>query len=250
VPFLTRRLASSLPLAAVLSALLALSACATPSYPSRAVTGLFTSLPILWRESDRIADLLQSDQRPHWALPVLARGGAVHPLDRLAGASGKAALAGIGVLVMAQPRPLAPDENLALDAWVRRGGRLLLFADPMLTSESAFPLGDPRRQQDIALLSPILSRWGLQLHFDEDQALGDRIVTAFGAAFPVNLGGSLEITRGGGNCRIEPGKLAALCTIGRGRVLIVADAALLEAGSPDDSALRVQALARLLEVLG
>ena len=65
--------------------------------------------------------------------------------------------------MMIQPRPLSPQENVALDNWVAAGGRLLLFADPALTEDSAFAIGDRRRPQDVVLLSPILARWGLEL---------------------------------------------------------------------------------------
>ena len=132
------------------------------------------------------------------------------------------------LLVMAQPRPLSPQENVALDRWVRGGGHLLLFADPMLTADSLFALGDRRRPQDVVLLSPILTRWGLELTFDEDQPAGEQLADWEGTNLPVNLPGKFVLQGKSRMCRLLADGLAARCTIGKGRVLALADAALLE----------------------
>ncbi len=207
--------------------------------------GLFTSLPILWRESADIRGLLNSDGPPHWALAVLKRRGSVQPLDSLALPDGKPAMAGASLLVMAQPRPLSPQENVALDTWVRRGGRVLLFADPMLTVDSAYALGDKRRPQDIVLLSPILVRWGLELSFDEEQPAGEHMADWAGRSMPVDLPGQFVLLGNAGNCRLLAGGLGARCSVGKGQVLALADAALLE----DRSADAAEASASLLEQL-
>lgn len=188
--------------------------------------GLFTSLPILWSESESVGAMLSSPDQPHWARAVLERRGKLVALDTLLD------LSRTRRLVIAQPRPLSPEENVALDRWVRGGGRLLLFADPMLTQESAFPLGDRRRPQDIALLSPILARWGLELRFDESQEAAAR--ENAGEGIPVNLPGMLSTIPGGADahCAIGPEGLIARCKIAQGQALVVADAALLE---PEDA---------------
>lgn len=207
--------------------------------------GLFTSLPILWPETADVAGLLDADAPPHWALAVLAARGRVEPLDTLAGKDGTLPLPVGAILVMAQPRPLSPAENVALDAWVRTGGRVLLFADPMLTGHSAFALGDRRRPQDVVMLSPILRHWGLELRFDESQPAGEREVELLGARVPVNLPGHLAALPNG-RCAIEGGGLAARCRIGAGEVLCVADAALFENGTNGDDAPRREALMAIL----
>ena len=206
--------------------------------------GLFTSLPILWRESDDIASMIKSDAPKHWAIPVLEARGPIRPLDRLAQVP-----ADVRLIVMAQPRPLAPDENVALDRWVRAGGHLLLFADPMLTADSAYALGDKRRPQEIALLSPILTRWGLRLEFDEDQPEGERQAVVLGESLPINLSGQFVLAAGARPCELLASGLAARCRIGRGSVFAVADAALFETAQ-DDGAQRSAALARLLDEAG
>jgi hypothetical protein len=207
--------------------------------------GLFTSLPILWPETEGVAGLLDADAPPHWALAVLAAQGRVVPLDTLAGKDGKLPLPAGAILVMAQPRPLSPAENVALDDWVRAGGRVLLFADPMLTGHSAFALGDRRRPQDVVMLSPILTRWGLELRFDESQPAGEREVALLGTRLPVNLPGHLAVLPNG-RCVTEADGLAAHCRVGAGEVLCIADAALLEMGTNGDDAPRREALSAIL----
>ncbi|MFP5396572.1 MAG: ABC transporter [Alphaproteobacteria bacterium] len=188
---------------------------------------LFTTLPILWADSPDLAASLSPRAQSHWARDLLAERGAIEPLDLLTDDS----LRGTRRLLMAQPRVLTPQENVELDNWVREGGRLLLLADPALTEDSAFPLGDPRRPQAIVLLSPILSRWGLELRFDDRQSLGRHARDVMGVAIPVNLPGQL-VTRGQDNCRLWGEGLAATCAVGKGRIVVVADAAALERDDP------------------
>jgi hypothetical protein len=120
------------------------------------------------------------------------------------------------------------EENVALDGWVRAGGKALVFADPMLTQDSVFALGDKRRPQDVVLISPILGRWGLELRFDETQSAGLRKNAGEGVL--VSLPGQFASRPGGvdARCAIGPEGLIARCRIGKGRVLLVADAAVLE----------------------
>lgn len=198
----------------------------------REPVGLFTSLPILWNEAPDVAGLLNPDETPHWARALLRRRGRVEALDTLAGPDGPGRLAALRRLVIAQPRPLGPAENVALDNWVRGGGHLLLLADPALTEESAFPVGDPRRPQAVVLLSPILSHWGLDLQITEGQSYGERPAEVMGANVPVNLPGHFA-TRGQNNCRLWGQGMAVTCAVGQGRVVALADAAVLERDDPD-----------------
>lgn len=206
--------------------------------------GLFTTLPILWNESADVAGLLDRRQEPHWARAELARRGPIAALDTLGGPDGPGQLARLRRLVIAQPRPLGPAENVALDDWVRGGGQLLLLADPALTAESAFAVGDPRRPQAVVLLSPILKRWGLELRFDDGQPFGERRVDVLGTLVPTNLAGHWA-GQGQGHCRLWADGLAVTCAIGQGRVVALADAAVLDADDPDGA--RRKALAMLLD---
>ncbi len=202
--------------------------------------GLFTSLPILWSDSPDLGAELRSDHAPHWARGVIEQRGAIEPLDMLTSPM----LPRLRRLVIAQSRPLGPAENVALDDWVRGGGHLLLLADPALTQDSQFQLGDPRRPQAVALLSPILGRWELDLLFDDSQQMGEGSAEVLGVATPVNLPGRFA-TRGQANCKLWAQGLAVTCSIGKGRVVALADAAVLEQGDP--SGQRPKAFAALLD---
>ena len=210
---------------------------APPPLSQRPPLGLFTSLPIWWDEAEDMATRFSARADPHWARAVLEEAHRVVLLDTLLTPQGFADL------VMAQPRPLEPQENVALDGWVRGGGHLLLFADPMLTWESRFALGDRRRPQDTVLLSPVLAHWGLALRFDPDQP--DEARESMGTGLPVHLAGELVAVPGGdGACQIERDRLIAECRVGKGLALIVADCAVLEPAEP--SSVRARTLHALM----
>lgn len=261
-------------LVTILAGALALAACGDSVAPrSGRPIGLYTSLPIVWGESGDIRELLASERPRHWALAALSSAGPVIPLDALADGTGSLPLPRDALLVLAQPRPLGPQENVALDHWVRAGGRVLLFADPMLTAPTGYALGDPRRPQDTVLLSPILSRWGLRLEFDEMQPSGERRVETALGAIPANLPGRFRVPgnfgengekqgrepftgnsgikgKAGdapGTCMLEAEGLIARCRVEKGRVLAVSDASILEdSDDPDKLTHRRKALAALI----
>jgi hypothetical protein len=218
------------PLLSLLAA--ALTLLLTPGVSAaepRDKVGLFTTLPLYWREADGISELVGPEASPPWVRMVIERDYELVPLDVLAGEG--AILNGLDRLLLAQPRTLSPAENVALDAWVRQGGHLLLFADPLLTGGSRYQLGDKRRPQDVALLSPILSHWGLRLRFDEDQPAGERLATLDDLVVPIDAAGRfsyLPADEPDTACTPRSGGLIAECTIGKGRALIVADAALFD----------------------
>lgn len=232
---------------------LALAGCggkAAPS-PKRTTIGLYSSLPIAWTEGADVRDLIAGKQPGSWVLPTLRDRGRVVLLDTLATDQGALPLPMTALLVLAQPRALTARENVALDAWVQAGGHVLMFADPMLTAPSSFALGDPRRPQDTALLSPILARWGLRLEFDEGQPVAERSVPSSWGDVPVNLAGRFRLLGKAGDavakCRLEADGLIAQCSAGRGGVIAIADAALLEnQGNSADIPAREGVLDRLL----
>lgn len=203
-----------------------------------------TSLPILWAEEPSIGAMLgKGEAPPHWARAMLEARGQIYPLDRIANET----LRGVDLAVLAQPRPLAPEEMVALDRWVRGGGRLLLFADPMLTAHSIFPLGDPRRPQAIAMVDALLAHWGLDLGYDDEAAEGEKVVRAGGIDLPVNLPGSLKAS--GKRCTVDGSGLIATCRVGQGLAVVVADAALFESEGPEAPEPRKSALFALLDLV-
>jgi|GEM_PF-443946 len=197
-------------------------------YGEQSTIGLMGTIPIYWGEVAGFDELVTGEAPSHWARDVLERRAQLAPLDYLS----DEALAPYRHLLLAQPRGLSGEENVALDAWVREGGRLLLFADPWMTGESRFHIGDRRRPQDVTLLSPILARWGLELMMDATQEKGPDVVDRADGLLPVNMFGVFRTLGEGGSCALEQAGLLAHCRIGAGQVLIMADAAILDAAGP------------------
>ena len=195
------------------AALLALASCREAS-PARAPDGarpvlhLLPPLPLLWSESFGL------EQPGSAAIKRLEAGWRVVPVDLP-----RQAAAG-GLLLAAQPRALPAEELVALDRWVRRGGRLLLLADPALEWPSERPLGDPRRPPVMFPDTGLLRHWGLQLEAPDKR--GPTQAMLAGKALLVASPGQLRAT--GGRCAVDAGGLAARCAIGRGKVVVIADA--------------------------
>lgn len=211
--------------------------------------GLMTSLPIYWPEGADTVALIEGEGELPWVRQVLADSYTITPLDTLSpsGDAGADPLAGIDRLLIAQPRGLSPQDNVALDNWVRAGGRLLLVIDPMLTGQYAVPLGDPRHPQSVGLIPPVVVRWGLHINFDERQPLEPRLESYGVGEVPVLLSGEAILVPPGpdgddealaarGDCRILGEGVAAECKVGKGRVTLLADASLLELSGPDGDA--------------
>ncbi|MES2700471.1 MAG: ABC transporter [Pseudomonadota bacterium] len=225
---MTRSWSRSIKLACAIALALAAPASAQAPADPRPPLMVMGTVPIYWGEAADFSDLLNGGGDPHWARALLERGFVLVPLDTL----DPAQLAANGThLLMAQPRTLSAAENVALDNWVRGGGHVLLFADPLMTGESRFGIGDRRRPQDVALLSPLLTHWGLDLQFDDDQLLGVVSGNAGVAQLPVNVPGRLAALPGGSCVALGDG-LAARCALGAGEALVVADAAVLDHAGP------------------
>lgn len=133
----------------------------------RAPLGLMTSLPLYWPLGAGVAEIAVGTAGLPWQRSAIEARYALVPRDTLSPIPGLSPnapdtdpLAGLDRLAMIQPRGLSPADNVALDNWVRGGGRLLLVLDPALTGEYDLPLGDPRRPVDAALIPPVAARWG------------------------------------------------------------------------------------------
>lgn len=118
-------------------------------------------------------------------------------------------------LLMIQPRALPAEELVALDDWVRAGGRLVLLADPRLEWPSERPLGDPLRPPPMFADTGLLQHWGLRLDAPDK-------------AGPVENGDATYVSPGrlvgDGPCVVESGGIVARCRLGKGRATVVADA--------------------------
>lgn len=188
---------------------------------SRGAIGMMSALPLFWAEGVTPARIVTGEGGGRSPLVDLIHARAVDHID---GAS----LRRLDALILAQPRLLQSAELVAFDDWIRRGGKAVIFADPLLEWPSDLPLGDPRRAPLTSLLDPLLLHWGLRL---EPVAHGhdgiDRRMLSTGHMLMM-AGASRFVPEGKTACTFADGGLMALCSIGKGRVRLVADADLLD----------------------
>jgi hypothetical protein len=168
---------------------------------------LLTSLPLFFSEDFSLVDAgspaLKALEIRYHVLPINVG----DPRD----------LAKAKLLLMAQPRAQAPQDLVALDSWVRHGGRLVLLADPMLEWPSKLPLGDPARPPPMFVDTGLLEHWGLRLDTPDERGPAIR-----------ELGGEKIFTLSPGalfgGCPISKDRLVARCRVGRGEAVVIADA--------------------------
>lgn len=176
---------------------------------------LMTALPIVWGEGD----VFSLNVRPAGVYTALQEEFAVRPVDTLE----RESLGRSKLLLLAQPRWLAPAELVAVDDWVRAGGRALILADPKLDWHSELPLGDMRRPPPTTLLKPLLDHWGLALEAGEGTAPA---VELFDRKRLLSMHEPGRLSAAGASCRILTSYYAR-CSIGRGQAAVLADADLM-----------------------
>lgn len=185
--------------------------------PAGAAAGimLMTGLPLVWGEKGPF----DPGSRPQASYSSLSEAFEFRPLDVL----DKAALSSGRFLFLAQPKRLAPSELVAVDGWIRKGGRALILTDPMLTWPSELPLGDIRRPPPAGLLAPLLGHWGLTL--DPPVRAGE--VAARWNGRPILLDSPGRFRSSSPDCIVGEEDWTALCRLGQGTVRVVADADLM-----------------------
>ena len=172
---------------------------------------LLTSLPLVFGEGFS----LESGGSP--ALKALSARFTVLPISTTAPAELRKA----PLLLMAHPPAQTAENLVALDRWVRDGGRVLLLADPLLEWPSDRPLGDPLRPPSMFMDTGLLTHWGLRTEPAEQR--GPQMRRLAGYEVVTASPGSLS-----GGCEVSADRLTAQCRIGRGRATIIADADLLD----------------------
>jgi hypothetical protein len=208
-----RRRALGLVVAALIAAALAFALAQRSAQPSarpaaqRPTLLLLTSLPLVFGEDFS----LQGGGSP--ALTALRARYRVAPIS----VTDRAELARGRVLLMAQPLAQPAEDLVALDGWVRGGGRLLLLADPWLEWPSKRPLGDRLRPPAMFMDTGLLAHWGLRLDAPDERGPALRKLGGY-SVLTVSPGTLV------GGCAISGDRLVARCRIGKGRATIVADA--------------------------
>lgn len=179
---------------------------------------VLSGLPLIWGEGA----IRMAGPQSSAAWRFLDRGFTLRPVDRIAER-------GAGRLLLIQPRAPTPTELVAIDRRIRAGARALILTDPLLRWPSERAFGDPAGPPRVGTLGPLLAHWGLALAGPEDLAATElRDVVLGGERFRLMLETPGRFVRAGaGACRIRTGGLVADCAVGRGRVLLLADADLL-----------------------
>lgn len=224
------RWARALPLVALILLIVAAASIAVfskgrhPPLPARSaaekpVLMLLTSLPLVFPETFS----LKGGGSP--ALAALEKRYRIVSIP----VADKASLRNGGILLMAHALAQPSEALVDLDSWVRRGGRLVLLADPMLEWDSERPLGDPLRPAPMFPDTGLLAHWGLKLEAPDrrgpvQRKIGPLSVLTFSP-------GALS-----GGCEIAGDRLVARCRIGKGQVIVIADADFLDVGGPEDHA--------------
>ena len=162
----------------------------------RPALALLTSLPLVFGEN------LSLDSGGSAALSRLEQRYTVQPI----GVADAASLKGRRLLLMAHPRAQPAEALVELDQWVKRGGHVLLLADPKLDWPSERPLGDLLRPPPTFTDTGLLNHWSLSL---SDAGLASS-----------------------GPCAIADKGLIARCRIGRGSATVIADADFINAEEP------------------
>ncbi len=131
------------------------------------------------------------------------------------------------IVMLVQPRAMAPADLAELDVWVREGGKAVIMTDPDLIWPSELPLGDPQRPLPSGLLSPLLKHWGLELVSEDDTASSVELEFADYKFATVGVGQFQAIgqkTSDGSVCKFSDPQFIAQCQIGKGYAILVADA--------------------------
>ncbi len=196
---------------------------------------LLTSLPILFGEDFS----LKKAGSP--ALAKLRTRYRVIPIS----VTSDAELAKARLLVMAQPLAQTPENLVALDNWVRGGGRVLLLADPMLEWPSNRPLGDPLRPPAMFADTGLLAHWGLRLDAPDNRGPVAMEVRGHWVVY-VSPG---RLMTSSSSCVLKQSDIEAECRIGRGRAIVVADADFLNPSLADLHRPPTDNMAMLIDLL-
>lgn len=202
-PLRAKRVAGGIALLA-LAALLAWRGPAQPTQPvtDRPALAVITALPLFWDAQGRADAPIVTVLRTRFT---------VQPIDDAMQLDRSPAR----LLLLAQPRAMTPQALVAVDRWMRGGGRAVVLADPLLRWPSDLPMGDRRRAPATSLLEPLLDHWGFAFdRIEEDERrwfLPDGALLTLSGAQMAGGGDMVQRKR-----------------IGRGEVVLLGDADLID----------------------
>ncbi len=182
---------------------------------------MLTGLPLRWSGSGDIAAIISDGAEDDPALVGLEAMGPVSLVDSRVDHAPPPG----GTLLIAHPRALAPQELVAIDVFVRGGGKAVVLADALSGWPARHTLGDPRNPPVTSLLTPLLDHWGVTLGAaptDDNEALAADVD---GARLRLSSAGRFE--RLPPTCRTFADRHVTQCRIGAGEAWLVGDADLL-----------------------
>lgn len=182
---------------------------------------MMTGLPLRWAGGGDIAAIIAGERADDPALVRLEAAGPVQLVDSLVESVPPSG----GALLVAHPRALAPQELVAIDAFVRGGGRAVVLADALSGWPAPHAIGDPRNPPVTSLLTPLLDHWGVTLAGADPADAAIRAADVEGAR--LRLASAGRFTRLPRGCRAYDDAHVARCPIGAGQVWLVGDADLL-----------------------
>ena len=125
--------------------------------PKKTVVGLISSLPL---QGDMTAMMQGRPSQPMAVLDQLQQLDKVEPL----GAALDAIPADVDVLMLVHPQNLPPKTLFAIDQFVLRGGKALIFVDPHSELQAAQPSGTSQPGSSVSSnLAPLFKAWGFEM---------------------------------------------------------------------------------------
>ncbi len=150
------------------------------SNPTKPTVGILGALPLEYGPGGMMA-AMRNQAQPYLILEQIRQFFQVKMLDP---AKPEEIDDKISTLILAHPKDLSPQAQYAIDQYVLKGGRLIVFADPYSETMAAMPnpmTGRPMPGGDQSSLLPELFRaWGIEVEagkFVADLALAQRVQT-------------------------------------------------------------------------
>jgi ABC-type uncharacterized transport system involved in gliding motility auxiliary subunit len=150
------------------------------AFPKKTVVGLVTSLPL---EGDFMAAMQGRPLEPYAIVEQLRQ---LYELRTLSGDFDKVA-DDVDVLMIAHPQKLSEKTLYAIDQFVLKGGKALVFVDPNSETQAAHPSRfNPPGAPSSSNLDQLFAAWGVEM--EKDKVAGDRR-----AARRVNIGSASRV---------------------------------------------------------
>lgn len=182
---------------------------------------MLSGLPLRWAGEGDLSAMLRRGSADDPALVRLEQTHKIALVDSLADHVPPAGAA----LLLAHPRALAPQDLVAIDAFVRGGGRALILADALSGWPAPHPTGDSRNPPVTSLLTPLLDHWGITLGAAPAGETAAQALDVDGRRLRLFSAGRFEALPPG--CTAQAGARILRCRVGAGEAWLVGDADLL-----------------------